>query len=108
MAGVRTEGILAAHTAVGRVAVYHRVHGSRRYAEEEARATELLEVTEVAMPVGLRHDGYAIAVSLQDSSEDSRSEGWMIYVGITREEDDVQFVPSSEFALLLGCWEKIC
>ena len=108
MAGVRTEGILAAHTAVCRVAVYHRVHGSWRYTEEEARATELLEVTEVAMPVGLRHDGYAIAVSLQDSAEDSRSEGWMIYVGITREEDDVQLVPSSEFALLLGCWEKIC
>ena len=57
--------------------------------------------------LGLR-DGYAIAVSLQDSAEDSRSEGRMIYVGITREEDDIQFVPSSEFALLLGCWEKIC
>ena len=108
VAGVRTEGILAAHTAIGRVAVYHRVHGSRRYAEEEARATQLLEVTEVAVPVGLRNDGHAVAVRLQDSSQDGSSEGWVIHVGITREEDYIQFVPASEFALLLGSWQEIC
>ena len=104
VAGVGTEGILAAHTAVCRVAVYHRVHGSRRYAEEEARATQLLEVTEVAMPVGLGNDGHAVAVCLQDSSQDGCSERWVVYVGVTREEDYIQFVPSPEFALLLGCW----
>ena len=60
------------------------------------------------MPVGLGDDSYAIAVRLQDSSQDGWSEGWVIYVGITREEDDVQFVPSPELALLLGCREEIC
>ena len=25
-----------------------------------------------------------------------------------RKEDDVQFIPSSEFALLLGGWQEVC
>ena len=104
MTGVGAESIFAAHSAVCRVAIHHRVHSSRRYTEEEARASELLEVAEVAMPVGLWNDGYTIAVRFQDSSEDSCSEGWVVYVGVTRKEDDVQFIPSSEFALLLGGW----
>ena len=106
--GVGAESIFAAHSAVCRVAIHHRVHSSRRYTEEEARTTELLEVTEVAMPVGLWNDGYTVAVCLQDSSEDSSPEGWVVYVGITRKEDDVQFIPSSEFALLLGGWQEVC
>ena len=83
MAGVGTESILATHAAVCRVAVHHRVHGTRRNTKEKARATEFLEVSEIAVPVGLWDDGYPIAVGLQYSSEDGRTEGWVVNVSIS-------------------------
>ena len=47
------------------------------------RATEFLEVSEIAVPVGLGNDGYPIAVGLQHSSEDGRTEGWVVNVSIS-------------------------
>ena len=64
VATVRREGILGAQSLGGGVFVYHRVHAPGRDGEEEARPTEFLEVTEVAVPVRLWHDGHLIASSL--------------------------------------------
>ena len=46
-------------------------------------ATEFLEVSEIAVPVGLGNDGYPIAVGFQYSSEDGRAEGWVVNVSIS-------------------------
>ena len=94
--------ILVAGTeaAVGGVFVDHGVHGARRDAEEEARTTQLLEVAVVAVPVGLRDDGHAVA-SLQRAANDGYAKGWMIDIGVARKEDDVELVPAAQLTLLL-------
>ena len=60
------------------------------------------------MPVGLRYDGYFVSMSFESACYDGRTEGWMIHVGITREEDDIELIPSSQFAFLLSGRQKIC
>ena len=107
VAPVGAIGILRAQAAVGGVFVDHRVHTSRRDAEEEARAAKLLEVAEVAVPVGLRHDGHAIAVSLEHTPDDGHPERRMVHIGIAREEDDVERVPSPQFQLFLGGGQEV-
>ena len=82
-AALEYEPVLATHAAVRRVAVHHRVHGTRRNTKEEARATEFLEVSEIAVPVGLGNNGYPLAVGFQHSSEDGRAEGWVVNVSIS-------------------------
>lgn len=58
------------------------------------------------MPVGLRYDGYFVSMSFERACYDGRTEGWMIHVGITREEDDIELIPSSQFAFLLVVGRK--
>ena len=63
-------GIVATQATVCRIAVDHRVHGSRRDGEEEARTTQLLEITVITMPVGLGNEGHAIALRLEHTTDD--------------------------------------
>jgi hypothetical protein len=89
VSAVGTVGVFRSKSLVGGVFVDHRVHAARGDAEEEPWAAQLFEVAEVAVPVGLRHDGHLIARSLETSPDDGRSERGMVYVGIAREENDV-------------------
>ena len=104
---IGTIGILRAQATVGCIFVDHRVHTARSDAEEEARAPQFLEVAIVAVPVGLRNDGHPISGSLESSSDDCRPKRGVVDIRITREQDDIEFIPSSEFQLLLGRWQKI-
>ena len=88
MATIWTVGILGAQSTVGGILVHHRVHAAWGNAEEQARAAQLLEVAEVAVPVRLRNDGHAIACCLQRPSNDGGPEGWMVYIGVAREQDN--------------------
>ena len=92
-------GVVAAQAEVGRVVVHHRIHAAGRDAEEEARFAQFAEVAQVVAPVGLRHDGHAVAFGLQQPADDRRSEGGVIDVGIAGEQDDVEVVPAECFHL---------
>ncbi len=85
MTSVRAVGILGAQTAIGRVFIHHRVHTTRSDAEEETRSPQLLEIAEVAVPVGLWHDSHPIAGIFQYASDDGSPERRMVNVGIARE-----------------------
>ena len=100
--------IFGTQTAGGGVLVDHRVHTTWRDAEEQPGTPELLEVTEVAVPVGLGYDGHPITCRLQGASDDGCSKRGMIDVGITREQDDIHVIPSPEFQLLLRRRQEIC
>ena len=101
-------GIFVPQSSIGRVAVYHRVHGSRSDSEEEPGLSQFLEIAIIAMPIGLWHDGYLVPTGLDDAAYDGCSECRMVYVGIPREEDDVKLIPSSELAFLLGGGQEVC
>ena len=94
VAPVGTIRIFGTQTAVGSVLVYHRVHATWSNTEEETGSAKFLEVAEVAMPVWLWHDGHAIACCLQRPSDDSSAKRRMVDVGISREQDDIYFIPS--------------
>ena len=51
-------------TPIGRVFVHHRIHAARRNAKKQPRTPQLFKITIITMPIGLRHDGHAIARSL--------------------------------------------
>ena len=51
-------------TPIGRIFVHHRIHAARRNTKKQPRPPQLFKITIVAMPIGLRHDGHAIARSL--------------------------------------------
>ena len=80
MPTVRAVGILRAQPPVGRVLVYHGIHAPGGYAEEQAGPTKLLEITEVAMPVGLWNYGYAQPHGLKRAPDDGHSERRMVNV----------------------------
>ena len=59
------------------------------------------------MPVGLGHDGHTIACRLEHTPDDGSTERRMVDVGITREQDDIERVPSPQFHFFFGGWQKI-
>ena len=83
------------------VFVNHGVHAAGRYSEEESRFAQFLEVTVVAVPVWLWHDGHSQSLSLKYPSDYCSSEGRMVHVCIGGEQDNVEFIPSSQFHFLL-------
>ena len=99
-------GVVVAQPEVGRVVVDHRVHRSGRDAEEEARRTELGEVAQVVLPVGLGDDGDAVALGLEQAADDRGAEGRVVDVGVAREENDVEVIPSAFADLFDGCRQK--
>ena len=74
MPAIGTVSILGAQSAVGCVLVDHGVHTAWSYAEEQTWSAQLLEVTEVAVPVRLWHDSYPQPLSLQCAAYHRRSE----------------------------------
>lgn len=102
----RGVGVVAAQPLVGRVVVDHRVHRAGRHAEEETRRAELAEIAQVVAPVGLRNDGHAVALGLQQAADDRGAEGRMVDVGVAREEHDVHRVPAPLAGLLEGGGQK--
>ena len=102
VASVGAVGIFGAQAAVGRIFIDHRIHHARRNAEEHTRTAQLAKVAEVAVPVGLRNDGHAVAFGLNQAADDGSAKGRMVHVGIAREQDNVYFVPTAELHLLAG------
>ena len=102
----RGVGIVMAQPDVGRVVVDHRVHGSGRHAEEQPRRAQFGEVAQVVPPVGLGDDCHAIAFGLEQPSDDRRPESRVVDVGIAREEDHIELIPSAIADLLDGCGQK--
>ena len=107
MTPVRTVGILGAQASVSCVFIDHGVHTSRSNAKEQSGPSQLLEVTVVSVPVWLGYNGHPIACCFECASDDSCSKGWVVHIGIGREEDDIYLCPASQLHLLLRRREKI-
>ena len=101
-------GIIAAQAFVGRIFVDHRVHAAGRYAEEQTRTAQFLEVAQVVTPVGLGYNGHPQSFGFEDASDDGGSERGMVHVGITAEDNHVQFFPPAKFHFFLGCGQPVC
>ena len=100
--------VLGAQAAVSGVFVDHRVHASRRYAEEKPRTPQLLKVAKVAMPVRLRDNGNAIPLSFQQTPDNGGSKRRMIHIGVAAEQDDVGRIPSAQLHFLFRRWQPVC
>ena len=101
-------GVVAAQPLVGRIMVHHRVHRSARDAEEEARPSQFAEVAQVVLPIGLRHDGYSQTFGFEQASDHRCAERRVVDVGVSREEDYVEFVPSPCPHLLERSGQPVC
>ena len=86
-------GIIGADLAVGSVAVDHRVHVAGGDPEEQVRLAQLHEVV-LAVPVRLADHADAKALGLQQPADDRHTEGWVIHIGVTGDDDDVTTVPT--------------
>ena len=86
-------GIVATQAYVGCIVIYHRIHSSGRDAKEQAWRTQLGEVTQIVTPVGLRHDGYAIPLSLKQTANNGCTECRVVDIGIAREDDYIDVIP---------------
>ena len=95
-------GVVVAQAEVGGVMVDHRVHRAARNAEKQARSAQFAEVAQVVAPVGLGNDRHAVALGFEQASHDGRPESWVVDVGVAREEDHVQLIPSAFADLLDG------
>ena len=102
VAAVGAVGILRAQASCRGVFVYHGVHAPRGDAEPQAWAPQLAEVAVVAMPVGLRHDGYTQALCLEQTAYDGRAERGVVHVGIGAEQNHVGLCPPPRFHLASG------
>ena len=100
-------GVVAAEPLVGGVVVDHGVHIAGGYPEEEARCAEFPEVAEVVLPVGLRQDGHAQSFALEHAPDDRRPERWMIHVGISVHDDDIDIVPTQIVEFLFSNRQKV-
>ena len=100
VATVGAVGILAAQTTGGGVFVHHRVHRAGCNAEKQSRTTEFLEIAVIAVPVGLRNNGDAIASRFERAPDDRRAKRRMIDISIARKQDDVQLIPSAQLTFL--------
>ena len=108
VAAVRRVGVFRAQALGGGVFVDHRVHTTGRNAEEQPRLPQLLEVAEVAVPVGLWDNGDAVAGSLEGAADDGSTERGVVNIGIAGKQDDVHLIPSPQFQFLFGRWQEVC
>ncbi len=98
---VRRVRIVAAHAAIGRVAVHHRIHVPGGDAEEQVRAAERLERIG-AVPVGLGDDAHAETLRLEHPADDGHAEAGVIDVSVAGDDDDVAAVPAERVHFLPG------
>ena len=82
--------------------VDHRIHGSCRYAEKETWTAQLLEITQVVAPVGLRHDGHTQPLGFQHTANNRHAERGVIDIGVAREENHIDPFPAALFQFLAG------
>ena len=107
VASVGRVGILRAQPSCGGVLVHHRIHAPWRNAEEQPRSPQLREVAVVAVPIGLRYDGHMITRSFQYATDDSHTKRRVVNVCVTREENNVHVVPTTQLHLLLCRRQKV-
>ncbi len=89
----RRVGVVAAHLAVRRVAVDHRIHVAGGDAEEQVRFAQGLERLG-RLPVGLRDDADAKALRLERAADDRHAEARVVDVGVARDDDHVARIPA--------------
>ena len=90
--------VIAAHAAVGGIAVDHRVHVAGGDAEEQPRPAQRAESLGT-LPVRLRDHADAQALGLEQAADDGHAEAGVIDVGVTTDDDDVAFIPAQRIHL---------
>ena len=72
---------------------------------QAARFAKFGEITVISSPIGLWHNSHLISSMLQHSSNDSSSKSWMINIGITTKDDNIQLIPSTQLYFLFSGWQ---
>ncbi|OPZ04010.1 MAG: hypothetical protein BWZ09_02087 [Alphaproteobacteria bacterium ADurb.BinA305] len=91
-------GVIRADTAVGGVAVDHRIHVAGGDAEEQVRLAEGAEIRR-RVPVRLADDADAKALGLEQAPDQRHAEAGMIDIGIAGDHDDVAGIPAERVHL---------
>ncbi len=91
-------GVVVPQSAVGCVAVDHRVHIAAGYAEEEIRLAERRKGLGVA-PFGLSDNADAKTLRLEEAPDDRHAEARMVDIGVAGDEDHVAAVPAETLHL---------
>ena len=82
------------------------VHGACADATEKTRASHPLDVF-LSVPTGLVDDADLVSFAFQKPCQQRDAKAWMIHVGISRDEQDVEFLPLAASHLLLRRRQKI-
>ncbi len=86
--------------------VDHRVHIAGTDCKEKSRLTESAPGIAV-VPIRLRHNTDAEACRFEYSSQNGHRKAWVIDVGVSGDEHDIDFVPASFSWLRPYSWEAI-
>ena len=92
-ATARGVGVVVAHFAVCSVVIDHRVHVAGADAQQQPGSPEAAPVVG-RTPVGLADDAHTKPGCLQHATDDCHGEAGMVDVGISRDHDHVQLVPT--------------
>ena len=85
--------VIAAHFAIRRIPVDHRVHIARGHAKKQIRLTKGFEGFG-ALPVGLGNDTHPKSLIFKHSANHGHAKARMIHVRITRDNNDVTTIPA--------------
>lgn len=107
-ASVGGVSIIAAPSPIGRVMVHHRVHGAGMDAEKQPWAAQFFEVAQVVAPVGLRHDGYVVAMGFKHTADDGSTHRRVVDIGVAGEQDHVGLFPAQMIHLLACGGQPLC
>jgi len=92
-------GVVGADFAIGRVAVDHRIHVTRRHAPKQIGLPQRLEGLG-AVPIGLGDDAHPKALGLEHAPDHGHAKAGVIDIGVARDQHHVAAVPAQ--ALHLG------
>ncbi|MNY33898.1 hypothetical protein D3C86_1681980 [compost metagenome] len=88
--------------------VHHRIHTACRYSEKVFGLPQFLEIPQIVPPVRLGNDPDLKTLAFNDPANYSSTESRMIHVGITGNQDDIQFIPPPLLNFFFSQRQPVC
>lgn len=95
-------GVVGAKAFACGVFVDHGVHAASGDTEEKARWAKLFEVAQIVFPVGLADESDTQAHTFDEATDHSGAKRGVIDIGITRNQDHIEFIPAAKLGLFGG------
>ena len=87
---------------IGGVMIDHGVHASGRHTKKVLRFAEFFKIPQIVLPVGLGDNPHLKTLVFHDTTNHRCAESRMVNVGITGDQNDIQFVPTPAFSFFFG------